>query len=183
MRRGLAALALLALAGCATQASLPSQPPAPIGRAANVIEPAGLGPVDIGMSIAEANAALGQTLVGDEPLDAAESCQTWHLGAGVDAPVYYMAQQGRITRVSVNEAASAIRTPEGVGPGSTDAAVRAAYPNASAQPAPYDDPPAHDLIVWKIPNQLGLRFEIDQSGRVTILHAGDDSILYIEGCA
>jgi hypothetical protein len=54
---------------------------------------------------------------------------------------------------------------------------------AIEEPAKYDGPPAHNLIVWRTPNESGLRFEIGADGKVTAIHAGGASILYVEGCA
>jgi hypothetical protein len=183
--RALLALVLgLALTGCGqASAPAPQTEPAPEAAAptAEVISPEGYGPVRIGMSVESANTALGGILVADEPLDDPQGCRTWNTGG--PSAVYYMSDQDRITRISFVDGSEAIRTAEGVGVGSSDAEVRAAYPNAVEQGAAYADAPAHDLLVWAVPDKSGLRFEINDEGRVTALHAGNETILYIEGCA
>lgn len=179
MRWGPVAIAALALAACAHE---PVQPPATPSPSAISISPDAFGDVRIGMSVPEASAALGAELVADMPFDDPNACQTMHETGVENPPLSFMAQDGRIARVTVYEGAPLIRTAEGVGVGSSGAAVRAAYPNAIEESAPYDEPPAHDLIVWAEPEVRGLRFEVNKMGKVVAMHAGGPSILYIEGC-
>ncbi len=179
MRRGLAAVAVLAFVSACATGPTPAPPAVP---SAALISPEGMSPVRIGMSVAEASAALGAPLVPDMDFDEPEACQTLHPQGAENSPLYYMAVDGRISRISVYEGAPLIRTAAGVGVGSSDADVRAAYTSAIQEPAPYDDPPAHDLIVWTAPDVSGLRFEVNGMGKVVVLHAGGPSILYIEGC-
>lgn len=95
-------------------------------------------------------------------------------------PFYFLTENGRVGRVSVTE--PGLRTAKGVGVGDTVDAVRQAYgARLVKQPAPYDDAPAHDLVLWTSPGH-GLRFEIGQDGKVILIHAGGPAIQYIEGC-
>lgn len=162
---------------------------APLAPASAVLGPDGYGPVRIGMSVAEASAALGQTLAPDGVIDEdTEACHTLHIeGQPENQRLTFMIEQGRVTRVSdygdADSMSPAADTAAGIGVGSTDAQVRAAYPNAVETPAKYNEPPAHDLTVWTTPNQNGLRFEINERGQVWAVHAGGPSIQYVEGCA
>jgi len=186
-------LVTLALAAC--------EPPQPGTRDPEPIEPAaestappvlsaeGYGAVRIGMTVAEASAALGQTLAPEGVVDEdSASCHTVYAqGQPQDQRLTFMVEQGRITRISdygdASSMSPAADTAAGIGVGSTDAQVRAAYPNAIETPAKYNDPPAHDLTIWAIPDQNGIRFEVNERGQVVALHAGGPSIQYVEGCA
>lgn len=156
--------------------------PAPIevgGEA--LLGPEGYGAVRIGMTLAEAGTALGHALRPEGASEDPQACQIYPDGGAL-----YMAEQGRITRISTSDAVAggdAIRTAAGVGVGSSDAEVRSAYPEAVEELAKYEEPPAHDLIAWTTPNERGIRFEVDASGKVARVHAGGASIMYMEGCS
>lgn len=184
MRQAAAALFFALLAACGPAPERPTEAPVPTEASnAPFLWADGYGPVHIGMTIAEASTALSAQLVPDGTFGEPEACQTLHVdGATGEDPIRFMAQDGRITRISDYGAPDA-RTPEGLGIGSTDAEVRAAYPNLIEQPAKYEAAPAHDLLVWTTPNTRGIRFEVNAGGVVTIVHAGDASILLAEGCA
>lgn len=181
MRRALVALA------CLGACSQPAETPAPADAASGgtqlpFFSAEGYGPVHIGMTIDEASTAMGAPLVPDMDFDEPELCQTLHIeGAAGEGAVRFMAQHGRISRISDYERPDGT-TPEGVGVGSADAEIRAAYPNAIEQPPKYDAPPAHDLIVWTTPETSGMRFEVGADGIAKILHVGNESILLVEGC-
>jgi|CXWL01.1.fsa_nt_gi hypothetical protein len=184
MRQAATALVLVMLAACGPAPEQPAaEPPPAMNSDAPVLSSEGYGPVRVGMTIAEASTALGAQLVPDGNFDEPNACQTLHIeGAPGEDPLRFMAQEGRITRVSDYGTTDAL-TEQGLGIGSTDAQIRAAFPQAIEQPAKYDAAPAHDLIIWTTPNARGLRFEINASGVATIVHAGDESIQLVEGCA
>lgn len=178
-----ALIALLALVGC-------SQPVGPdlarveTAAPAGQISPDGYGMIHIGVSLEEARGQLGAALGQDENgAEDPQACMNLPYAAEAGQTLYVMVEEGRVTRITAVATAPAVRTAEGIGIGSTDAEVRAAYPNAVEEPAKYDVPPAHDLIVWWAPNESGMRFEIGADGKVTAIHAGGASILYSEGCA
>lgn len=175
MRAGLALVCAVWLCACSAQ------------QTGDVVTADGYGPVRIGMTLAEAEAAVGHPLALDDVL--AEHCESFGItvqpngagGAFEQGYPVFEAEDGRVTRVSFYGAPTA-RTPEGVGVGSTNTEVRAAYPNAVEAPAYYVDPPAHDLIVWLQPQTRGYRFEVGKDGVVHSFHAGGPSILLVEGC-
>lgn len=142
----------------------------------------GLGPVRVGMSVREASDAL-HTRFGDALEGGGDSCMEYGLpDAAPGGGIAIMTIDGKIARVTIVSGALGVRTPEGIGIGSTEREVRAAYPSSADSPAPYDDPPAHDLTFWRHPNADGIRFEIDAHGRVVRMHGGGSAITYIEGC-
>jgi len=142
----------------------------------------GLGPVRVGMNVREASDAL-HTRFGDALAGGDDSCAEYGLpDAAPGGGIAIMAINGKIERVTIVSGDLGVRTPEGIGIGSTEREVRADYPNSVVSPAPYDDPPAHDLTFWRHPNVDGIRFEIDAHGRVARMHGGSRAITYIEGC-
>lgn len=175
----IAAVLLAALTLTACQPSAPSQ-----GASSNpVLTVDGYGDMRIGMTLAEARQASGLPLdapgIENEPGGCNE--QPYPTPSGDE--LWLMFEGDRLTRITANENATRTRTRENVGVGSTDADVRAAYRTVVEQGAHYDDPPAHNLIAWTVPDQSGLLFEVNDQGVVTAVHAGGPSILYMEGCA
>ena len=134
------------------------------------------------MSVGQASEAL-HTRLGDALEGGDASCMEYGLpDAAPGGGIAIMAIDGKIARVTIVSAGLGVRTPEGIGIGSTEQEVRRAYPSSVNSPAAYDDPPAHDLTFWRHPNGDGIRFEIDARGRVVRMHAGSNAITYIEGC-
>ena len=196
----LSALAVLALAACqkpedkaaAPQAS--AAPPAATAPAAdpNALTAEGLGPVRIGMTKADLTAAWGETanpqaVGGAEP----ETCEQFHPARAPEG-VLVMLQDGKLSRISLIRD-SKVRTDRGFGLGDTGLAIKQAYGGAIvAQPAKYEPAPAEDLISWahggstnyvQDPTARGVRYEVDATGKVTTVHAGDPSIQLVEGCS
>lgn len=142
------------------------------------LSPDGYGPAKVGMTHGQVERALGVTLEDAEVFT--EGCL--ESGPAGNRPgVMFMFEDGRLTRVTTTDDAS-VRTAGGLHVGSSVAEVRKAYGKSLVrEPAPYADAPAHDLFAWRSPRR-GLRFEIDEKGRVAAIHAGSESIRYIEGC-
>ena len=144
------------------------------------LTPDGWGAVKIGMTQAEVTKALRADLEG-EPIEDENVCvekiTARHPG------MWFMFLEGRLARISVGEK-SKVRTPRGVGLGATAAEVRRKYPKGlQAEPHHYLDLPGEYLTYWTVPKKRGVRFETDRKRRVETIHAGDDSIQYVEGCA
>ena len=142
------------------------------------LTPNGFGPVRIGMTHDQAEHALGAPLEGEE---VSEGCA--EMGAAGLEDMNFMFQEGRLTRISVWDP-SGVTTPRGIGVGATEAEVRQAYGSGlDIAPHFYRGLPAKYLTFWLRPGRSGVRFETNEAGRVVAIHAGTDSIEYVEGCA
>lgn len=175
----------------ATSPAAAAPPPA----AAAVLTAEGWGPVRVAMTEAQALGALPDGWRPDDGSGDANACH--FLRSGSASPVVIMVENGRVTRITtqaVEGGAATPRTDRGVGLGSTEAEVRAAYPGAGEEPDRYD-PTAKSLYFWTagatngsseyVQNEMarGLRFEVGADGRVAAIHAGGPSIQLAEGCS
>ncbi len=202
MRAGLALACAAWLCGCspaapqktdtppaapAVEAAAPARSTAPAPAAAPFrLDFDGYGPVRIGMSIAEAERATGRTFTHVRYNDGPEGCDLlWVEGDGPYEPLLFMAQNGRITRISAgarDDRPTSIETVQGIGIGSDAAAVRRVFGGQLRQEAaPYVGPPSYDLYVWRTPER-GMRFAINPEGRVEDIYVGARSIQYVEDC-
>ena len=173
MKRSLLLLAALA-------ALVPASP-APAQDPTYPLTPQGYGPVLIGMTRDQVAAALGTRLEGDA-IDDANVCI--EMGAASGYPdLYFLFENGLLARISAGER-SPVRTPRGIGIGASAAEVRRAYGRTvQAETHTYLGRPAEYLTFWVRRNRSGVRFETGIDRRVAVIHAGNDAILYIEGCA
>lgn len=146
------------------------------------LTPAGWGPVRIGMTRAQAEKALAVPLEG-EGFDNYGSCVELYSSNQKLAGLYFMFQDGKLSRISAN-GSSTVKTPRGIAVGATDEEVRTAYgAKLQAEPHHYEGEPAEYLTYWLKPGIRGVRFETDIQRKVETIHAGNDSIQLIEGCA
>ncbi|TAL04468.1 MAG: hypothetical protein EPO08_01265 [Rhodospirillaceae bacterium] len=82
----------------------------------------GLGPVRIGMTVAQAEAALGTTLSSIYP-DMPKTCWSGRRVDGIDGAISYLIEDGKIVRIDIND--SAWPKPERVVPSvSTEQGIR-----------------------------------------------------------
>jgi len=173
-------------------ASTPATPTAP---ASDQLTAQGYGPLRIGMTRAEVEAAMGadanpNAVGGAEP----EVCDQFRPARAPEG-VMVMIENGRLSRVSVARP-STLKTDRGFGVGDTAAAIKAAYGDqALSQPHKYSPAPAEDIFVWTTGGPAnagqyvtsaearGVRYEINGEGRVQIVHVGGPSIQLVEGCS
>ena len=152
----------------------------------------GWGPLRIGMRIEEVVAVAGQdsdpeAMGGPEP----EQCDIFRPARAPEG-LRVMIEDGRLSRISISNPTN-VKTDRGLGPGDAAAEVRKAYQDGiRASPHEYQEAPAEYLTFWLIGGEQngdvrsadarGIRYEVDQGGRVDTVHAGGTSIQYVEGC-
>lgn len=138
----------------------------------------GLGPLRIGMRMEDVNVLLNTTL---EPGTSDEDCEEWSIVQASDAAIALLSRGSRVVRITTLGDLG-LRTPEGIGIGSTAAEVRAAYPQAQREAAEYYEEPAHELYVWRGTGAwTGMFFRIDEQERVSEIQVGGE-LRNIEGC-
>src|SRR4051794_9903896 len=140
----------------------------------------GLGPVRIGMTQAQVAKALNTKLKG-EAIEDEKVCVEKE--ARSLPGVNFLFENERLGRISIAKP-SPITTRLGIGAGATAAQVRKAYgAKLRTERNAYEERPAEYLTYWTVPKKRGFRFETGTDRKVYVIHAGTDSIQYIEGCA
>jgi hypothetical protein len=155
--------------------------------AAGTLTPTGLGKVEIGMTVAQAEAALGTKLRVDRLEDEPGACGYARRADGEDPGISYMVDGDVINRIDVDGNDPAVPPPDvttekGIGIGATEDQIRHAYGKAAIEsPHPYTaGPDSHYFKVTKGENAL--LFET-YNGKVNTFRAGlSEAIDYIEGC-
>ncbi|MGH9226003.1 MAG: hypothetical protein ACRD2W_19945 [Acidimicrobiales bacterium] len=148
----------------------------------------GIGPVAIGMTLAEASTAAGVPLrLLDMPPGPECRYAVSDRSSGTGDELGFMVVDGRIVRIDVGiMGPDRIRTVSGIGKGNTEDEVRATYPGRiRAEPHPYA---SNGRYLVYVPSDPGLRhlsmiFEtID--GRVSAFRAGQlEQVSWKEGCS
>ena len=190
-----ASLAVLLLAGCGSEpaaeraepepavadapvatgevSAADAMPPTPPIATAQTLTLEGFGGLTIGKPVPTGSpwAARGAQI--------SDGCTT------ISAPdwpgAYAIVEDNVVRRITVSNKSEA-KLLEGIGPGSTEADVHSAFPSFVAEPHKYVDAPAKYLT--QPGNDPRLRFEIDEEGKVSLVHVGMKPTLeYVEGCA
>ena len=164
---------------CACSAPVPASP--------TILTTVGLGVVQLGMTVTQAEQALGAGL---EPMNPGTDAACWmtRRADGRAGQVFYMVENGKITRIDINTAASAgtpavVKTAAGIGIGATEADVLRAYGKSTkVMPNKYDEH-GRSLVVERPDAKSALLFETS-NGKVTTFRAGfHPSVDYVEGCS
>lgn len=158
--------------------AIPADPPRPgTPPAATVLTLAGLGDIVIGAP----PRMTGPGALTEDHVQLSAECRT--LSSPGHRDVYVMTDGKVVTRITLMRDTK-VRTDKGIGPGASEAEVRAAYAPLAERPHEYVDAPAKNLVWGAEGGKPGLRFEIGNDGRVTAVHAGVQPMLgYSEGCA
>lgn len=139
------------------------------------ISPEGIEGVRVGAAYAEVRPRLSAEGVyssQDSTWDKA-ACEVYPTR---DGRAYAMVEDGRVTRISVED--RRLLTAEGIHVGSTEAELRSAY---GARLQKKENPYAGaDYVTWT-GSERGMLFNVYE-GRVTEIRAGSRSIQYVEGC-
>jgi hypothetical protein len=170
---------------------VPTEPPMTATTppvAGDVLTAQGFGPLRIGMTRPEVEAALGKdadpnSVGGPDP----DSCDMFRPARAPEG-MLVMVEDGVLTSIWLISNAGVV-TDRGIGVGAAPADVKKAYGTAlTAQPHKYQDAPAEYLLVWTSadhdsPAARGLKYEVSVDGQVTSIAAGGPSIGYVEGCS
>ncbi|MDQ3643067.1 MAG: hypothetical protein M3450_16775 [Actinomycetota bacterium] len=144
----------------------------------------GIGPIQVGMTLAEATVAAGVPVRIDPRTDLGRGCAHAFADGGPQG-VRFMVVDGRIVRIEVIR--SSILTLSGVGTGSTVDEVLATYPNRiRVQPNPYSGHlGGRDLlyVTDEASSHLGLMFETDGHSVRTFRSGFLGAVMAPEGCS
>lgn len=166
----------------------PSAPTSSTTAADSVLTPSsrlrldGIGPVKVGMTLAEASKALGKPLRFEADPELPSSCG-WADPPGVP-DVHFMVIDGRVRRVDVY--GGAVATVSGVQVGNPESEVDRIYGGRVRRAKPFPEAPGGYRLVYESPEASQraylLIFETDGS-KVISFRAGErEAVELVEGC-
>jgi hypothetical protein len=139
----------------------------------------GVGPVRIGMSLAQLNAALHERF--RLPTDKTEQ-GCFYVKPKGHPQIAFMIEDGKLVRVDVDK--PGISTAEGVHVGDNQAHAQQVYgAKAIVEPSQYTGEEGGRYLTIRSPDgQSGIRFETEK-GKITTFYGGTyTAIQYVEGC-
>lgn len=153
----------------------------PAGPAAWTLHLDGIGPVRVGMTIAEVEGLVGGTARIDR-IEPGNECG-WATVSGIPEGISFMLSGDTIVRANIDDAGFLEETGLGVGSSEADVMARRAG-MVRVEPHPYTGPEGHYLIVDD-PARPGFRLIFETDGqRVLSFRAGRlPEVDFIEGCA
>ena len=171
--------AALGLTACRADAPPPADPaPPPAQQAAWTVSAAGYGPIRVGWTVAELNAALNENV--RPAYKASDECDYIH-PARLPVRVNLMVVKDTVVRVDVDT--TGVLTEKGAGVGDSEERISELYGQVTVQFHKYR-PGGRNLIVTDpADSMLRIIFETD-SGRVVRYRAGRrPPVDYVEGCS
>lgn len=138
----------------------------------------GIGPVKVGMNLAQLNTVLHEKFAVPESKDE-QAC--FYVDTAQRPHVSFMMVKGRLARIDVDGAG--VPTADGIQVGDSEEHARHVYGSRlTVKPHAYTGPEGHYLTIRSVDGRYGIRFETD-NGKITMFYAGRfDAIQYIEGC-
>ena len=138
----------------------------------------GTGPVKIGMSLSDLNAALHESFSMPDDKDE-RAC--FYVEHAKHPRVAFMIQKGYVTRVDVDQ--PGVVTAEGMKIGDSESrAIQVYGSKLKVEPHHYTAPEGHYLTVLSNNERYGIRFETD-GGKIVRFYAGQrQAIALVEGC-
>jgi hypothetical protein len=165
----------------ATDASPSAAAPAPLPKSWQ-LSLRGLGPVRVGMSVAQAGVALGRPLRKTSAVPSSSNCTYFEIAEGPPG-IYFMEIHGRIARIDVMN--PQVETRSGARVGLSERQVLALYPGQIQIERHHYVEGGHYLVYTpkdRVERAFSMTFETDGS-KVTSYRAGEKvAVGYVEFC-